>query len=420
MKISSMKNKVTFMIFLWFMIITGGMLLTNCEDNPNPIALKDRDSQIVTDTLYAIQDTTYALHKVITTLNSGRLLLGSQEDFNFRIILKFSLLNKPDTLEIDNAWIRFITLEASGNMPTEFTATGYPAVNSWIADTSKVWEGYPNNVDFRQPLGEMLVTTERSDTAIFRFNNLGLQTLRAWADTSDSSNNGMVIDYASANFVKEFLARSATENKGVFLFIADSVQTDSGKIAVVDSFLAITDAFLIDGQFYPPPQRDYTSTLKPWVTLLEFNLDTLKQIYQSGIVIISANLQLPVDWDNTLIHRDFGPNLQLLPLTSALDDSSVAIDSTFIGIQSVIVDLNHYSQDSTYVEITSGGERQEFAATYIQRKLNFPDVYKGLYIENKIQNQHLANFSFYKHNFADPKRRPRVIIQSLRFPDERL
>lgn len=417
MKIPNMRKKMTFMILTWFMILTGAVLLTNCEENPNPIALQDRDSEIVIDTLYAIQDTTYALNKVITTLNSERLLLGSRDNFTFRILLRFSLFDKPDTLEIDNAWIRFVTLEASGEMPMEFTATGYPAVESWIADTSKIWEGYPTNVDYRQPLGEMLVTTERSDTANFQFNNLGLQTLRAWADTSDSSNKGMVIDFASANFVKEFQARVSVENIGVFLFIADSITQDS---AVVDSFLAITDAYLVDGQFDPAPQRNYTSTLKPWVTLVKFNLDTLNQIYQSGIVVTSANLQLPVDWDNTLAHPDFGPRLQLYPLTSALDDSSVAIDSTFIGILSLTIDLNQFADDSTYVEITSGGERQEFSANYIQRKLNFPDVYTGLYIENRIQDEYLANFSFYKHNFADPKRRPRLIIQSLKFPDERL
>lgn len=420
MKIPNMQKKMTITILLWFMILTAMMLLTNCEENPNPIALKDRDSEIVIDTLYAIQDTTYALNKVITTLNSERLLLGSQDNFTFRIILRFSLLDKPDTLEIDNAWIRFVTLEASGEMPTEFTATGYPAVDSWIADTSKIWEGYPTNVDYRQPLGEMLVTTERSDTVNFQFNNLGLQTVRAWADTSDSSNNGIVIDFASANFVKEFQARVSLENLGVFLFIADSVETDSGRIALVDSFLAITDAYLVEGQFQPVPQRNYTSTLKPWVTLLKFNLDTLKQIYQSGLVVTSANLQLPVDWDNTLAHPDFGPRLQLFPLTSALDDSSIAIDSTFIGIASLTIDLNQYADDSTYVEITAGGERQEFSANYIQRKINFPDIYTGLYIENRIQDQYLANFSFYKYNFTDPKRRPRLIIQSLKFPDERL
>lgn len=420
MKIRNMHKKLTFSILLCFMIVAGGMLLTNCEENPNPIALQDRDSEIVIDTLYAIQDTTYALNKVITTLNSERLLLGTQENFTFRIILKFFLLDIPDTLEIDNAWIRFITVGAEGEMPTEFSATGYPPIENWIADTSAVWKNYVDNVDFTKPLGNMSVTTADDDTLIFHFNDLGLKRVRLWAGQDTSiriENTGMLLDFTAANFIKEFQARDISTNQGVYLFVADSITQDS---AVVDSFLAIADANLVDGQFQPVPQRNYTSTLKPWVTLLKFNIDTLKQIYQSGIVVTSANLQLPVDWDNTLIHRDFGPNLQLLPLTSALEDSSVAIDSTFIGIPSVIVYLNQYAEDSTYVEVTLGGERQEFSATYIQRKLNFPDVYTGFYIENRIQDQYLANFSFYKYNSADPKRRPRLIIQSLRFPDERL
>lgn len=431
MRLRKTQGKDIKAIFLWLMALTGLALLSNCEENPNPIALQDRNSEIISDTLYCKFDTTRALDKVITTINSDRLLLGTQQNYNFRVIFRFSFAGLTDTLDVDSAWVRFVSLGPKSNKNSigmEFTATGYLPLEDWLADTSKVWENYPANVDFSKPVGEMRVTNLPEDTTLFRFNKLGMDAVRRWAGAADSlfyykiKNYGIVLDFTSATFLKEFQGRSTTENKGIYLFIADTISTDSvvTDSVVIDSFQAVTDAFLIEGTFQPVPNRDHTATLTPWVTLLDFDLDTLKQIYQGGLIITSANLQLPVDWANTLTHSDFGPNLQLFPLTSSLTDSGIVIDSTFLGIPSLIIDLNRYSEDSTYVQVTDGTERQEFAANYIQRKLNFPDVYKGFYIENKFQDQYLANFSFFKYNSPDPARRPRLIIQLLKLPDERL
>jgi hypothetical protein len=229
----------------------------------------------------------------------------------------------------------------------------------------------------------------------------------------------MVLDFTSANFVKEFQARNSPANEGVFLFVADSISQDS---AAVDSFLAITDAFLVEGQFQPTPDRDHVTTLTPWATVLDFNLDTLKQIYPDGFIVISANLQLPVDWDNTFPHPDFGPNLQMFPLkTNPATPDTIAIDPAFIGNAALTVGLNGFNEDSTYIEVREGQDRQKLSIYYIQNILNSnPGQYTGYYIEHKFQDSYLTNFSFFKRNYIDPGRRPRLIIQSLRLPDERL
>jgi hypothetical protein len=421
MKVRTIYVNAVLKILFLSAVLLGMMSIWSCEENPNPIALDDRNSQIVSDTLYARFDTTCALKKTITTINSNRLSLGSLEGYNFRIILKFSFTELPDTFQIDNAWMRFTTLQAVGEMPTEFTATGYPPIEDWLADTSAVWEDYAANVDFTKPLGDMEVTTAGDDTVIFNFNDLGVQWVRLWAGQDSSikvENTGMFLDFTTANFIKEFQARNSPTNEGVFLFVADSIEQDS---VVVDSFLAITDAFLVEGQFQPLPDRDHATTLTPWVTLLDFNLDTLNQIYPEGFIVISANMQLPVDWENSFRHPDFGPNLQMLPLISDPEKpESIEIDSSFIGSAVLTIDFNQLNEDSTYIEVTEGVERQELGANYIQRKLNSPDVYSGYYIEHKSQDQYLTNFSFFKRNQTDSKQRPRLIIRSLRLPDERL
>lgn len=403
------------------------LFLWNCEENPLPVALEDRNSQIVIDTLYARLDTTYTIDKIISTLESDRLLVGATAGFTFRSVLRFSFLAVPDSAVLDSVWMRFVALGANGENPVDFTATGYRVTNLWLSDTSEIWQDYSANVDFANPVGNMLLTPASDDTIIFQFTDFGKQLVQGWIDTNyvvptlmdTVSNYGMAIDFTSANFVKELKARNSFEQTGVHLFIRYTAGSDT--VMRTDSLLAITDAFLFQGEFPPIPERNQVSSLYPWSTLLDFDLDSLKRKYPNGLVVTSANMQLPVDWANTLTHGGSGPELQILPLINGLSDKdSLEIDSSFIGIITRVIDINRYTADSSFVEVTEGNDRRELASTYIQRKLNFPDVYQGFYVDHKAQNSYLARFSFFKHNFNDPGRRPRLIIYSLRFPDERL
>ncbi len=408
-KVSNMKYGIgTFLIvsLLW---------LWSCEENPVEFPLEQ--ATLVQDTLYATFDTTYKVPRVITTLASQRLLIGELSGFKFRIILRFAGFPTGAT-PIDSAWIRFTTLEASGDMPTEFIATGYPILQSWVADTSEVWQDYNSNVDFNDPLGEMTITTSKSDTVLFQFNSSGMTRINNWADTSSGVDNfGMALDFASANFVKEFQARNSSSNIGPFLFIQYQDSTDS---TMVDSILAISDAFLFEGDFPSIPGRNQVTTLRPRATLLKFNLDTLKQIYPEGIIIESANLEMNIDWSNTLINRDFNANLEILPLTSSLTDTNISVDSAFVGQETRLVDFSHFNSDSSLLQVSTGGDRQQLARFFIQSMVNTPDLYEGFFIDFKNANQFLSQFTFFRYNESDPAKRPRLIIQSLRLPEERL
>ncbi len=404
--------------FIPALMVAISLFLWNCEENPLPVALADRNSQIVIDTLYARFDTTYTLDKTLSTLDSDRLLIGSSYGFSFQPIMRFSVETIPDTANIDSVWIRFVTLQAGGQDLSEFAATGYQVIGLWQTDTDYLWQHYPARVNLTDPMGYLRVTTGKEDTLYFNFTEFGKEVIQAWID-STRVNRGMVFDFNYATFIKEFKARDNVTQTGVHLFIRYTAGSDT--VMITDSLLAITDAFLFEGDFQEVPERNQVSSLYPWVTLLDFDLDSLKRKYPDGLVVTSANLQLPVDWANTLTHGGTGPDLQILPLLDGFSDNdSLEVDSSFIGITTRLIDINRYTADSSFVEVTEGNDRKELASTYIQRELNFPGSYEGFFVEHKFQASYLARFSFFKHNFADPNRRPRLILYSLRFPDERL
>ncbi len=420
-----MNNHVLKKLILLFLGAALIALSPGCDEDPfdlgsnAPTGLREQNAQLVIDTLYATLDANYPLDRTLSTLQSSRLLLGTLNqgpaNFTFRPIMRFS--NFPDSLQIDSAWIMLVTDEATGDNPQSFTATAYPVINEWIADTSDVWDDYQGNVDFSQPLGELNVTTSREDTLILTFSPDGMNIVRQWPDTSNAvDNNGLILDFSAASFIKEFKARNVDENIGPKLIYTYRDANDS---TLIDTMLVVADAFLVEGDYSLTGDRLYSTTIIPHVMLLEFNIDTLNQLYPEGVIVETANLQLTIDWANTVNNRDFGPNLQLWPLKSELTSPAIEVDSQAISSNILTVNLTRFSEDSLTAETTSGDERQQLARLYVQEKLNNPDSFTGYYLEPIIKSSFLAAYAYYRYNDPDRSKRPRLIIQSTRLPKER-
>ncbi len=395
-----------------------------CEENPNEVALDDRNGEVVTDTLYATADNTYRLPRKISTLVSSRILLGEYGGIKTRIIMR--LANLRDSISIQKAWMEFPTAGITGNTQSApFAATAYPIREFWLSDTVEVWQGNPdNNVDFSTPLGSFTVTPNRSDTLQLHFNAAGLQRLHEWADTSNGiDNNGFILHFENAAFIKEFRARDDLNQTGPRLFY--EYRNPSDTTVFRDSLLVLSDAYLRSGRFQTDnPQRLYITTLDSgYVSLLNFDLTPLVERYSNRVIVESANLELPVDWGESFVNRDFGPNLVMFPIVSPLDSSGIRVDSRFDFDQAVLVTA--FSADSTYLQVpdentsTAGLERRQLAANFLQLLLNDPDAFTGFVIQSISLTDHLAKFAFYRSSIPDPNMRPRLIITSLLLPEER-
>lgn len=395
-----------------------------CDENPNEVALDDRNAEVVTDTLYATADNTYRLPRAISTLVSSRILLGEYDGIKTRIIMRFTSL--PDSISIQKAWVELPTVDITGNTQSSpFEATAYPIRELWLSDTADVWQGNPNdNVDFSTPLGSFTVTPERDDTLQFHFNATGLQRLHEWADTSNGiDNNGFIFHFENAAFVKEFRARDDLNQTGPRLFY--EYQNPGDTTVFRDSLLVFSDAYLRSGHYQANnPERLYITTLDSgYVTLINFDLTPLAERYSNRIIVESANLELPVDWSESFVNRDFGPNLVVFPIVSPLDSTGIRTDSRFDFDQAVL--LTAFGSDSTFLQVpdenssTAGLERRQLAANFLQLMLNEPDAFTGFVIQSISLTDHLAKIAFYRSSIPDKNLRPRLIVTSLRLPEER-
>jgi len=382
----------------------------SCSENPVDVSetlLLDPayQSQFFTDTLYAVFDTTYQTTPVENTLESSRILVGSTSGFTFRPIMKFSFI--PNKFRVQHAEIRFISTGITGENPQPFEVTAYPILQEWESNTDSLWSNYQANIDFSRPMGNMTITSVDTDTMVLVISDTTL--LNFWADSAGYQQNyGFILDFSNANFVKSFKADNFMQL--TFILPGDTtVKSDSA---------TIVDAFLIENNFTPAPDRDYVSTLSSKGTILNFDFSPLLKKFPEGIIINSANLQLGIDWDNTLFNPKFKANLWLLRLTSQLKSSKVEIDSSLLQ-SNLFVDLNSFSEDSSYIEVKAGNERVELAQGYVQQKMREPESMTGYYIEFKNRIDFLSYLTFFKRDATDISKRPRLILEFMVPPKPR-
>ena len=416
-----LKSRLLYFISLLLLLLAMPGLWS-CEENPNPVELTDRNANIVTDTLFATYDTTFSRDKTITTLAAERLLLGEAGGIKSRIILRFSQL--PDSVTFDNAWIQLNRRGVIGDFPSDFQATAYPIRETWLADTSQVWLPNPDdNIDFSTAMGALNVTV--SDTIdTVTFNNFGIQRLNEWADTTNGiDNNGLVLNFDAVNFVKEYQARSSVNTGGPQLFVQYKDTSDS---TITDTLQALFDAFLVEGDFQPVPGRLHTTTLKsPMVSVIQFDVTSLSNKYPQGVIPVSADLELTIDQANTFYSTTLRPDLLIYPLASPIDSSELRFDSRFLDTQGNLnpllsVNLSGFNSDSTILRVPGGNETQELAGNYVQEILNDPEIFSGLYIEDRSPSSVLRLMTFFRFNNSDVSQRPRLIISSIKLPEERL
>lgn len=413
--------------FLWVMLAAGMALLWSCEENTlESVATDGGTGQIVADTLYATFDSTYASAIRPSTLGVNQLQLGRLGGYKFRPIMRFFGL-PAEPIEVLSAYIAFDVTGSNGT-PSELTARAHPILNSWLTDTSTVWQDPESNIDDNVTLGEMQIlfqdnSSELAPTQLLVFNQTGLETVTAWADTTDSTNYGLVIDFddADMDYILKLQARSVQtpDTLGpalIYRYIAQSAPSDT----LVDTLVAITDAFLVRNDFQPTPQRLHTTPYtNARVSLLKFDFQDLIARYPNGIIIESANLQLPIDWANTIIDDSTGANLRLIAADSISSDS-IQINVAYATNINFTVDLRQISADNLYLEVPEGEERRQLALRYAQTLLNVPDAFDYFYIDDKQKDNYLSIFSFFTAAAPAPAARPRIIVKSLRLPDERL
>lgn len=393
---------LTFLIFL------------NCDDTTELKSSQIFDpavhGELAKDTLYAELDTTFSI-PVPVTQASTRLLVGSFSAITCTPIIKFTSL--PANASISEAHIKFITAGISGANPQPFdtfTVKANPILNDWTTNKDMI------NFDLTTELGSMAITADSSDTLIMQMNSTGLDFLNRWADTDSSAlNYGFVLNFSNANFIKAFYSNRSTAGPRVVLSYTLPGDTTARK----DSVLATADGFLVDGDITIAADRDYASTLNPWVTLLQFNTSPLLKEHPEGIIIESANLQLSIDKSNTLFNADFGALLRAVRLKSDLNDNVVEVDSSVISSPTYSIDVTQLIDDSSMVVTRPGTERRDLGRVYLQDLVESPTPTKKLYIGFQTNIEFLSYIAFFKRDDPDKNKRPQIIVEYWIPPERR-
>lgn len=351
---------------LFKLFILTGVIFVFCSENPHQLivnVLEEQSPGTVKDTtLYALQDTSYFVTSKASTRSSLRLLMGSAYGIQARPIFRFTDFSSfPDSLPIDSASLKLYAFKnISSEESVPFTATVYPIDSSsvWASNTDSVWNDYPNNIDMSKPLGETEIIPSDSGEFVFHLNNDGLDFVRLWADTATKieDNAGVIVEFQQANFLQYFYAITPLStdlpDPELLLFSGDTTYTISANF----------DAFIYDGEIPRIENRDYVSSLIVYNSLYKFDLKNFVTNQPEGVSILSANIQIPIDLENSLIDKDFGINNQImLKLKSEFNSSSVEVDST-LGKFTVV---SSWAEDSSYVEINASSNRKTLAALII-------------------------------------------------------
>lgn len=401
---------------LILLILMLAMLIGCSED---PVALEkniynpDIQGTLKSDTLYATKDTTYLVNTKVNTGFSSRLLVGQYRGLKARPVFRFTNFDSvPDSAQIQGAKVRLTIRGIAGPTTSpSFPVSAFPVQNKWENNLDSI------NYDHTTSLGDTLVTASPTDSLLYiEMNNLGIEKVNFWSDTANPDENyGMILDFdpGMANFIRYFSSINSSDDPSLIVFY--TLPDTSGTFS--DTISATFDTYIYDGSLFFIPNSDlnYVSTLIAYNTLLQFDLEGFHQKYPEGTVINSANLQITVNRDSSLINPGFDVrNLEILKLTTQIDNQEVVADSTnglFAGISQWIEDT---------LETKREEDRRRLAQNFIQAQLRNLESPHGMIISfidvvdpnTKISNEKdfYSYLGFYSSENPVKQVRPRLIL----------
>lgn len=373
---SVQKTSTNLKIFFWLF----ALMVISCSENPHQLTVNVLNSEILgivkDTTLLATEDTSYQVRTKVNTQFSYRLLLGRAFGLEARPILRFtSYLTVPDSAIVDIAKIK---LSAAGSVsagnPTSISATIYPALNSWTSNEDSVWGDYLLNIDRTKPLGQLQIDPSDTLDYIFELNSDGVELVRVWADTATApdENCGVLIDFDQADFIQYLYAINSTKDPQLII----SYHLPGDTAVYGDTLNGTYDAYIYAGSIPKIEDRNYVSSLLVNHTLLKFDLAGFLASQPNEISLLSAELQLPIDLENSLIDPNYGlANQVTLKLITDIDNSEIEVDST----NGRFAIITSWAEDSSYV-VTNPDANRKNLAEMIRQQLAQPADSNGFVI----------------------------------------
>jgi len=429
-------------LFLVLLILTG-LIFYQCSENPidlNPDLVGSNVLGTLKDTvLYAINDSSYQTESILSTQFSSRVILGSVTGFEARPAFRiWSFARVPDSATILDAKFRLVRSGSSFmGMASPMAVNIHPILNEWTTNTDEVWENYQQNIDPSISYATFNIALEDTADILVDLNADGLDKIvnwfnLYWADTDSISpeNTGFLLDFQNANFLQYFLAinplldTTSAKISNPALIVRYSIPNDT--TITTDTLDFNFDATIYTGEVAKIPDRDYVATLFPHSTLLQFDLKAFLDGLPQDVSLNSANLQLFIDKQNSLIDKNLGISHTVTLELDKITATTVKVDST----KGRYLETSKWGPDSSYIEIKSGDSRRRLATSYLQLQLINIDSTSGFVIsiidvldQNAVITNERDYYSYLAfHTAKDPNLalRPRLTIKYWVPPPPRL
>lgn len=396
-----------------FYIIVALIMFSACEDgesinDPQKIYLEDYGT-IVRDTLTAI-NSTFIEHGKVNTGTSTKLLLGSNDGFKCRFLMKFNPLSGEDVI-LDSMFLRLNTASNYGQANIEFNGKIYLVTKEWNSSVNidQSWNYEDNILLLNETTAQFTCLTEDSST----YNILLPDTLLSiWNDTTGGDKNfGLLVDYENADFVKEFSSGNSSDGPQlIFKFhdaADDSIRSDTVDVSIDASLISYDSNLQSDSLIYILSGYAYYS-------FVEFNLDSVP----NDIIISNTNFIFTHDSLASNVNNNFSRNFYIRTVETPFANlPEYTADSTFIFNSFYNISM---TESDNLVEVNQS--LQGYAGQYFIQSILRGDIGYGSFLIHHVgEGTTVSKFAIKGANSnIIEENRPKMIIEYFKIPKSRI
>jgi hypothetical protein len=365
---------------------------------------------IYLDTLYAISDTSIINGK-ISTATSSKLLLGAHSDFETRFLIRFQGI-PADSFQVDSLRLILTSISNQGETLSPLTGTMYMVTEDWeeSVNEDENWR-WQDVVDYSPETSRTFELSDQIETT----HTIDLPTalMDTWQDTTGGYNYGLLADFTSGPYIKEF----GSTNSSTFNLIPKMVAVyydASLDSTIYDTLIADKDASLIDftGIFDP----DLTQMVSGYSvkSFFKFDLNDIPRSAAFGTMRFILNRDVP----NSVINNDITESMYLRIATSNYNAlPSYEIDSTFVISFYHNVVLNEISSDILDIPLTDRGKSSQ---NFLQDIINGDIAFGSFMVQYRNERQGVSVYAVKSADESDINQRPKLIFEYYDIPNPRL
>jgi hypothetical protein len=369
------------------------------------------NGNIYLDTLYAVADTSIMEGKISTAF-SGKLLLGSYKDFDSRILIKFADV-PADSFTVDSLRLILNSVYNQGEASLPISGTAYMVTEEWeeSVNEDEDWK-WQENIDYSSELtSEFEIGEGISESHIIE---LSPELMQIWQDTTGGGqNHGLLLDFNTASYIKEFGSKNNTDGIPVPKMVA-VYYNHALDSTIHDTILVNLDASVMDFRGTFDPELLQIVSGYSVKAFLKFDLSSIP----ANAALSTMRIILHRDVDNSVINTNLDERMYLRTATTDFDLlPEYEIDSTFTFNLYHNVILSE--QISNVLDIATV-DRGTISQNFLQSIVNDWITFGSFMIQYRNEWDGISVYALHDSESENMSQRPKIIVEYYSIPNPRL